>query len=96
MSDTPHTNGTTKIERVVSIAIGILAIGGVLWALAIAPIKADQRALQMQMDAISVIQNVRAQYAHTFDQLLWKRVYGDDLPSLDYWPNIGSSNDGRE
>ena len=89
-------NGSSRVEKMLAIAASVLLIGGVLYALAVAPLTARMDAIDAKFDAMSVIAYIRAQYAHTFDQLLWRETFKSDLPGLDYWPSLGTSAGGRE
>lgn len=45
--------------------------------------------IETQFRMLSVMNNIHFAEGHKFTQLLWKKVYGDGLPDLTYFPEVG-------
>lgn len=47
--------------------------------------------IETQFSAQSQMMNLRYQEQDRLMRMVWRRLYGEDLPPVDYWPHIGTS-----
>ena len=67
----------------------MLALVGGLWAFGMQPIQLQFQEVETQFRITSMLRNVLHESNERHIQMLWHKVYGEDMPGLSYWPEVG-------